>query len=183
MEKKQVRATALAQLVQTSNETKQQIMDACLTQLMSRSQWQDAQSIGITYSMADELPTQKIILAALGAGKKVYLPRCKAHRQMDFLPYQSGDELIPSQFGVLEPHANLQPAKQLNLLIVPGLLFALDTKKRLGFGGGYFDVYLSNNQPQATIALTGSMQCVETAIWPIEDFDQSVDEIIVGVID
>ncbi len=48
-----------------------------------------------------------------------------------------------SKFGVLEPRYDAKKIQtDIDLLIVPGIAYALDSKLRLGFGGGYYDRYL-----------------------------------------
>lgn len=182
MEKERLRKLTLNQLNNLSKESKDDVMDDCLRQLKKSSEWKNAQRIGITYSMPNELPTHKIITSAIDEGKQIFLPKCLPGYKMQFLPFHRHDQLIQSKFGVFEPQTMATiNNKDLDLLIVPGLRFALDSGMRIGFGGGYYDRLLADFS-NATVALTADIMCSQTADWTIELFDQPVNKIIIGVI-
>lgn len=80
-------------------------------------------------------------------------------------------------FGLDEPDVKkTTPVKKdaIDLLIVPGLVF---TKKgyRVGFGGGYYDRYLTDFT-QPTVSLVHTKQFVED--FPIEPFDIPVQYLV-----
>lgn len=87
-------------------------------------------------------------------------------------------KLKKSKFGVDEvanPDAKIN--NELDLIVVPGLAFALDSHARLGFGGGYYDRFLKK-YPTKTIALANSRMVFEHAQWPVENFDVPIQTII-----
>lgn len=94
------------------------------------------------------------------------------------MPNPGPDKLIRSKFGLLEPAfaADLQNNAP-DLVVVPGLAFARNTRKRLGFGGGYYDRFLSTFAG-TTVALALPVQDVPTAFWPIDEFDISIQHIL-----
>jgi len=99
-------------------------------------------------SFGAEVDTRQLIADAWARGKAVVLPRCiPGTRQMNWHRVTSFDGLVTSSLGVDEPADD--PATLVNpatashaLVIVPGLEF--DTLGyRLGYGGGFYDVFLS----------------------------------------
>jgi len=94
-----------------------------------------------------EVDTHFIIRQALRDGKTVAVPYCVENtRKMRFYAIQSLEELVPRTFGVLEP----VPEKSRRVLdfygsvcILPGLSFD-QSGFRLGYGGGYYDRFLSH---------------------------------------
>ena len=65
----------------------------------------------------------------------------------------------------------------LDLVIVPGLAFALDSHVRLGFGGGYYDRFLAKYNPK-TVSLVNSQMQFQHAEWPVENTDIPVQTLI-----
>jgi 5-formyltetrahydrofolate cyclo-ligase len=149
-----------------------------VTKLTQLPEWQAAHTIATTVSGPFEVATAGVIAAAEAAGKQVLLPRVMPKRQMAFMPNPGADKLVRSKFGLLEPAFNAKLQNNApDLVVVPGLAFAQDTHKRLGFGGGYYDRFLSTFAG-TTVALALPVQDVPTAFWPIEDFDISLQHIL-----
>lgn len=97
-------------------------------------------------STAIEVETHKLIRRAIADGKTVAVPYCiDGTRKMNFYRIRSLDELTPRTFGVLEPDP--ETAERVtnfsgSLCVLPGLAFD-NTGYRLGYGGGYYDRFLS----------------------------------------
>lgn len=142
---------------------------------------QQSQTIGVTASLPFEVDTAKIIARLWDAGKAVYL--AKAHnnsaRSQDFVRYTYRTKLVRSSFGVEEvadPKAKVN--NRLDLLLVPGLAFALNNHARLGFGGGYYDRFLARYPATKTVALANSKMIFAQANWPVSKTDIPVQTII-----
>lgn len=145
-----------------------------LRQLFKCEDWKNASSVGITLSMAHEINTFDIIKYALIEGKSVYVPHCDySSKRMDFVKFQSPDELIEDAKGILavqEPH---EINNHLDLLIVPGVAFD-ERGYRIGYGGGFYDRFLACFTGKAvSLALEGQI----TALEP-EPFDEPVHLVI-----
>lgn len=182
MDKSKLRKAAIAYLTSLDVLQKQAIIKSALEQLVKLDIWKNAKSIGITYSMDNELPTQEIIEVAQSEGKQVFLPKCMPNYKLIFLPYKIGDKLVKSKFGVKEPNTKATlSGNQIDLIIVPGLRFAKDTRMRIGFGAGYYDRFLATYAGN-TVALTTKMLTCVTPDWEVEHFDQAVEQIILGEI-
>ncbi|APX72559.1 5-formyltetrahydrofolate cyclo-ligase [Companilactobacillus allii] len=160
-----------------SDQAQKEINDIYL-QLFEDAGFIAAQSVGITMSIENEIPTFPIIKKCWNLGKNVYIPKTFNDYSMTFVQYTPDTELETSTFGVREPKNykdnNLNPPE---LIITPGLAFSEDQKARLGFGAGYYDRYLSQ-YPTKTIALALSRQYYLKTQWPVYVLDKSVDQII-----
>lgn len=102
------------------------------------------------YPAHSEADVRPALRAALKAGRKVALPLCDKNKPgaMTFRLIRSEEELSPGKFGVMEPSETTEqlPEELLKqkdaIAIVPALSF--DKKGyRLGYGGGYYDRFLS----------------------------------------
>lgn len=93
-----------------------------------------------------EVDTRRLIQRALADGKAVAVPYClDGTRTMHFYRIGSLNDLRPRTFGVLEPDpetAQRVTDFRSSICVLPGLAF--DTAGyRLGYGGGYYDRFLS----------------------------------------
>lgn len=111
----------------------------------------------LTYvSTAEEVDTRALIARALADGKAVAVPHCvDGTRRMDFYRIQSLGELVPRTFGVLEPVAreeNRVTGYAAALCVLPGVAFDR-FGYRLGYGGGYYDRFLSQEYTGKTVGV------------------------------
>ena len=83
------------------------------------------------------------LLFANGGKKKWAIPRIEAGGRMRFHLYDSS-RLVRHTFGMLEPDLDCPeiPSDQIDLALVPGLAFD-KAGWRLGYGGGFYDRFLS----------------------------------------
>lgn len=181
MDKKELRKKQIERLKSFATQKEKAEEDvALLENLMTTDLWKNSQTVGITSSLPIEVDTSELIARLWDEGKDVYLARAnndKEHSQ-DFLQYTYRSKLGKSRFGVdevIDQDAKIN--NELDLLIVPGLAFALDTHARLGFGGGYYDRFLAK-YPTPTAALVNSQMSFPTANWKIEATDVPIDVII-----
>lgn len=181
MNKKDLRKKQVEKLQNfAKTEEKAKEDKALLENLMKTDLWTNSRSVGITSSLPIEVDTSELIAQLWDEGKDVYLARAnddKEHSQ-DFLQYTYRSKLGKSKFGVdevIDQDAKIK--NELDLIIVPGLAFALDSHARLGFGGGYYDRFLAK-YATSTVALTNSKMTFPTADWEIEATDIPIDVII-----
>jgi 5-formyltetrahydrofolate cyclo-ligase len=119
--------------------------------LFSLPAWQNAPLILGYMSIRGELDTTPIWARAVSEGKGYALPvtltgTAKGEMLFRRTPGFAPEELIPARFGVSEPAEDC-PALTLrelegSLILIPGLVFD-DRGYRLGYGGGYYDRFLS----------------------------------------
>ena len=144
------------------------------------NEWKQAETIGITVAVHPEPETKFIIEQAWIKGKRVAVPKCiPSSKKLDFRYITSFSELETVYFGLQEPVTTTEHAtkEDISLLIVPGLAF---TRKgyRLGFGGGYYDRFLSDYKGKL-LSLAFELQLMEYL--PIECHDIPVSKIITPI--
>ena len=123
--------------------------DAAITQLVAQLPAFAEAELLLTYlDVGSEVRTRDLIEQAWSADKAVALPRCvRGAREVTWHKTDSYDQLERGSYGLLEPAPDLaplvDPAHYAHALaLVPGLTF--DARGyRLGYGGGYYDVFLS----------------------------------------
>lgn len=143
------------------------------------SWWQKATVIGITISQPFEINTSFIINRAWKEQKVVAVPKCypKDNHRMEFFQITDYNQLEKGYANIMEPDVHKTSVikkEAIDLLFVPGLLFDQDGY-RIGFGGGYYDRYLSNFK-QTTISLANTEQLVK--MLPKEPYDLPVEHLV-----
>jgi len=121
-----------------------------------------------------EVDTHQIIDFLMKTGKKVYLPRVEGDK-MVAVRFDVGTRLNKGVYNIYEP---IGEAEELDGFVA--LIPCLAVEKngvRLGYGGGYYDKYLSGKNC-LKIALAYSCQIVEEI--PKEQYDIDMDIIVSG---
>ncbi|MCY8205132.1 MULTISPECIES: 5-formyltetrahydrofolate cyclo-ligase [unclassified Bacillus (in: firmicutes)] len=145
--KSQLRKKTMEALSALSNDDFLQKTSRVYKQLFLQPEWEKASTIAVTISKGLEIPTRPIIEQAWDKGKRVCIPKCDpGTKNMQFRTYQTDDQLETVYAGLLEPviekTKEVKPS-QIDLMLVPGVCFDTDGF-RIGFGGGYYDRYLSS---------------------------------------
>ena len=99
--------------------------------------WRNARSVLLFVPTADE-PDIAILM---NEGKRVSLPAFNKKLGQYEARELKGD-LVLGRFGILEPHSACPLSGALDLVLAPGIAFALDGS-RLGRGKGYYDRLLA----------------------------------------
>ncbi len=177
MEKSKQRKEMIKKLQAMDLELYRGKSDAIIETLMSHKEFKQADTIGVTISAFPEVDTRLLIEACWQAGKTIAVPRCDSHsRTMTFHVIKDFDQLETVYMKLMEPivekTVKVEP-EELDLLIVPGVVFARDGY-RIGFGGGYYDRYLAGYDGM-TISLAFSIQLVDSV--PVEAHDIAVHHI------
>lgn len=146
--------------------------------LFHSAEWKVAKTIGVTISRFPEVDTEQIIMRAWHEGKKVAVPKCfPKDKSMQFYLLEDFKQLETVYFGLREPIVSKVSAchkNAIDLMLVPGLLFDKEGY-RIGFGGGYYDRYLTDFQG-VKISLAFAQQVVEKV--PTDIFDIPVHKLV-----
>lgn len=166
------------ELYTIDEKTHKQLSQQIAANLYHDISFKQAKSIGITISNYPEVDTSAIIRTCWKLGKKVSVPKCLPKtKEMIFRELHTFEQLEKVYSDLYEPIEKLTEetkSNEMDLLIVPGLAFTKNGY-RIGFGGGYYDRYLSLYKGQ-TIALAFQKQIAKQL--PIELHDQPVCKII-----
>lgn len=125
-----------------------------------------------------EVDTKKIIDYCLENNIKVAVPKCVGKHVMKFYYYNKNTILKKSKFGIYEP---LEADKNLvndfsdAICIVPALAYNKEGF-RLGYGGGFYDRFISENMNILTVGLCYDANITDDVI--VEENDQKVDFIV-----
>lgn len=134
--------------------------------IFSLPEYKAAKTVLCYVSFGSETDTVGIIEQAVKDGKTVAVPYCVSDtRDMDFYSIRSLSELSPRTLGVLEPVASkhtLVTDFAESICIVPGLVFDM-SGYRLGYGGGYYDRFLSVKYKGPKVGICYS-ECTQTAL-------------------
>ena len=89
------------------------------------------------------LPDEPDVLRIIDYSKAICFPRYKANRTYEAALITGLKDLLPGNFGILEPSENCVKvdASDIDLTLVPGMAFDKD-RNRLGRGRGFYDRWL-----------------------------------------
>lgn len=148
--------------------------------LFSQPEFVTAKSVFFYASFRSEVETLSIIKESIKMGKIAVLPKVDKNKHKLIL-YEIKDvvELSPGYMGIPEPSPGddrLVNLGEVDLVIIPGAAFDY-SGNRLGYGGGYYDILLSEGKRKIPIiALAYEEQLVDSI--PSETHDVKVDIIV-----
>ncbi|SFD02758.1 5-formyltetrahydrofolate cyclo-ligase [Butyrivibrio sp. YAB3001] len=153
--------------------------------LIEDEHYKNAENVLVYASMGSEVITDEIITYSLNEGKKVFCPKItdKKNRVMEFVNINGLDDLKEGFFGIREPEITEKSlifdnnvAHNQAIVIVPGVAFDYEGN-RIGYGGGYYDRFLSKNINFYKAALSFGVQVFEETL-PVEPHDIRLDAVI-----
>lgn len=176
--KKSLREKMLSELAELSDKDRMNISKQLQEQLFQTDLWKNAETIGIYLSFGTEWDTRAIVKEAYESGKNVAIPKTIPQtKEMDFYVVTDESQVKKGHFDIEEPiveKATYIDKDKIDLLIVPGLIFSKDGY-RIGFGGGYYDRFLTDFI-HPTVSLVSRKQLKENI--PINEYDIPVHYII-----
>ncbi len=139
-------------------------------------------TIMLYINFRSEVETLEILGQALERGIRVAVPLTLV-RETRLDAYEITDparQLRPGYCGIPEPDpalALLLSPAEIDLVLLPGSVFDLQGN-RLGYGGGYYDRFLANDVPRATlrVALAYDLQIVAQV--PAQAHDEPLDYLL-----
>lgn len=146
--------------------------------LINSNEWAEALTVGLTISTGREVDTKEIIEEGWRQNKRIVVPKCfPKNRELRFYQINSFQEVEDSFYSLKEPIISITPyvpKNEIDLMVVPGIVY--DKRGfRIGYGGGYYDRYLSD-YTNKTISLAFGLQIVEEV--PVEEHDVAVEKLI-----
>ena len=174
--KAEVRTRALALRDGIPAEERMSRSEKIVKNLTDHPCYREAQALLTYVSFRSEVDTISLIEQAFSDGKAVFAPRV-AGREMDFFRIKGLGDLAEGYHGILEPQSHItevyEPFAGKAIMCMPGAAFDR-AHHRIGYGGGYYDRYLSGLSGPAkdmicTAALAYDCQILQEIPWDSHD--------------
>jgi 5-formyltetrahydrofolate cyclo-ligase len=175
-EKAELRARMRAARGRISSADRARLSRSIEDRLLSLPEMAEPRRILLFYSFGSEVVTRGMLDWVPAEGKTLLLPFLD-QGVMEAAEVRPGEKLAPSSYGPREPSRRVavEPGS-VDAVVTPGLAF--DRRgRRLGYGGGHYDRYLSRLGPAALRVGVGfSAQVVEQV--PAGPGDQRVHLVV-----
>lgn len=144
-------------------------------QFLALADVQQAETILLFYGMKNEINTQPLLMALQMQGKRVLLPRCLPHHQMEARVYHP-QQMKQHRYGMWEPDVDCTVVKkdEIDFILVPALCFDRQGR-RMGRGGGFYDRYLADFAGRTAGLCREMLLCDEV---PIDAWDRPVELVV-----
>ncbi len=148
--KSEIREYHLSKRREMSEAEKAALDEKICGVILASATYRYADTILMYYAKDDEVNINNVAWAAVAAGKKVAFPKTNPEdRSMVFHYVTSEDDFEVGEYGICEPKASLESftvtgeLQQNVICVIPAVVY--DKKGfRIGYGGGYYDRYLSS---------------------------------------
>ncbi len=127
--------------------------------------------------MGSEVNTLPFLHNWIEMGHILVTPKTLEDRQLMHLRTTDLDHLEPGLFHTYHAIGNQEHNGPYDIILVPGLGFSKNLY-RLGYGGGYYDVFLSEQPRALKIGVGYPGQLCDTL--PVENHDIRLDLLILG---
>lgn len=107
-----------------------------------------------------EVDTHGIIDALLDEGVAVLVPRIISKEQMVAVEFPGWENMTPGPLGILSPSDDHRWKSSIDAAVIPGLGFSIDGE-RIGYGAGYYDRWLADNNNVWKVAVCFDYQICE----------------------
>lgn len=130
-------------------------------QLITVPEYKKAEKIFTYVSMNNEVDTIMLIDYSLSMDKRVFVPKVFG-KDMFFYEISDISELSPGYCGIYEPDTDGKEPdySKTGFMCMPGVAFDKDYN-RIGYGGGFYDRYLSGENKFYKAALAYEFQFVD----------------------
>ncbi len=173
-EKKELRSFMKRRRAETENrDIKERALVENFLKFLSEKGFQIGKELTcfIYLSYSSEAPTLSLIDELKARGVRVLCPRVDGE-YMQAVPF--GKDFTLSDKGILEPTGEAFCGK-IDIAVVP--LLAVDKfGKRLGYGGGYYDRFLTAHKETLAVGYCYDFQIVESV--PCEEHDIPLDGVV-----
>ncbi|MBQ2730361.1 MAG: 5-formyltetrahydrofolate cyclo-ligase [Clostridia bacterium] len=175
MEEKNLLRRRFKEIRAAVGDKKQEYSQEICEKAAELSAFHSADTVLLYYAKGNEADLSLLFEKCFSMGKTVGFPRCIDRERMVFQRVKDLSELSVGYFGISEPPADAPPCSLENAIcFVPALAFDKDGY-RLGYGGGYYDRFLSGFRG-TTVGVTFEACLTDRLVR--EEFDMKTDYII-----
>lgn len=179
MNKKNLRHQILDKRSKLGKYEHEEFSNIILNTIVNSLYYKNAKTIMTFISFMDEVDTHEFIKKSIEDGKDIVVPiTIPETKELKLSLVKDFKELEPGYYNILTPkeeYIRYIDPELVDLIIVPGVVFDRDGY-RIGYGGGYYDRFLSKidkNVPKIAIAF--DLQVIDKV--PREYYDIPVDYI------
>ena len=175
MDKKGLRRNIIKKM-KSYDKVQKHLADEWLAKKLYQSEaYRKANKIGIVLSMPHEVNTYPIITYSLHNNKKIFVPETNYQQQeMTFKQLLSIEDIEKDGKGIYHSISPVGTTNKMDLIVVPGVAFD-KLGYRIGYGGGYYDRFLSQHRSN-TVSLLYDFQLAQ---FNIEPHDQPAEQLII----
>lgn len=146
--KNEARVIAKANLNSLSEQEKLKRSKIIINKIINLQVFKEAKNVALYYPLSNEAN----LLELLKYNKVFCFPKIKADGTMDFIYINKKTLWIKNKFGIKEPKSGKIVSEGIDLMLIPSLA-KNNEYERLGFGQGYYDKFLANNQVSVKIGI------------------------------
>ncbi|MFN4245503.1 MAG: 5-formyltetrahydrofolate cyclo-ligase [Brevinematia bacterium] len=144
--------------------------------LLSTPEWKRSNIVMFYISINSEVMTLNLLSKAFDEKKVILLPKV-TNEGMISVKVPHNFKLITGYKGILEPYEGETFNNYIDLILVP--LVGFDKEGyRIGYGGGFYDTFLSKNSKRIGLKIGLAYECQKIKYIPKEKHDQKLDIII-----
>ena len=175
-EKQRLRGVLRAEIQQLGAKYKASSSAVICSHVLGMPEYREASTVFCFVGRDFEIDTTALLQDVLDSGKRLCVPLCVSKGIMELREINSLSQLIPGVCGILEPphDAPTVAVDDVDLSIIP-CLTCDHGGRRLGFGGGYYDRFLSSYRAAAVLL------CRERLIreeLPVEPHDMPIPWVV-----
>lgn len=176
IQKKNLREKMISRRAKLPNLFKQKYDNWVCESLLKRILKKNLKVIHCFLPIEHEINIFPLIEILLKKEITVVTPKTLTKRQLEHLVLKDLKELDVGKFGTVHPNSNIVYKGNYDLIIIPGLAFD-ENKNRLGYGGGYYDNFISNHPLALKTGICYPFQKVDKI--PVESHDVILNDILV----
>lgn len=177
--KRQVRNQAMLSRKVIDKKSREEKSAQIFARLKEEEAVKNAKRVMVYVNFQEEVETRDLMEYLWGQGVELAVPITDpVTRSMQASLVESFADLVPGNFGVLEPSkwaTKIIIPDTIDLVIVPGLAFDRQGG-RIGYGAGYYDRFFAQVPEADLIALAFAEQMIDWV--PMEDHDRYLPKIV-----
>ena len=177
-DKGRLRKLALSKRDSISDTERKVFSEIIANKLLSMPEIEKAKIIMCYRSFRSEADTSQIVENLLRMGKTLCFPVCENAGIMHAFSPNDENSWIAGKMGIMEPDrekSRIIAPEEIELVICPIVAFD-GQKKRIGYGGGYYDRYLPHCSNALKVGIAFEAQHMEKIV--TDPYDQTMDTII-----
>lgn len=173
--KKYLRKTMLKQRNKMPRKERNSLSEKICSQLWSYILENEIKVIHSYLTMGSEVNVMPLLQKVLDAGLTVVVPKTLKKRQMLNLVLTDLKNMEGGIFNTYHPKDAIEYTGEYDLIIVAGLAFDKQGF-RIGYGGGYYDTFLADQDAAMKVGICYPFQIVESV--PVESHDIQLDKVV-----